>query len=67
MALTPTLVAEDTAAWMSPLERTTLLREIDAQLCFEMSERYEIAAPDGVADAKVRAILSHVRATGRVS
>jgi hypothetical protein len=67
VALTPTLVAENTAAWMSPLERTTLLREIDAQLCFEMSERYEIAAADGAADAKVRAILSHVRPTGRVS
>ncbi len=67
VALTPTLAAEDTAAWMSPLERTTLLREIDAQLCFEMSERYEIAAADGAADAKVRAILSHVRPTGRVS
>ena len=67
VALAPTLAAEDTAAWMSPLERTTLLREIDAQLCFEMSERYEIAAPDGAADAKVRAILSHVRPTGRVS
>ena len=67
VALAPTLAAEDTAAWMSPLERTTLLREIDAQLCFEMSERYEIAAADGAADAKVRAILSHVRPTGRVS
>ncbi|WP_340643999.1 DUF3313 family protein [Phenylobacterium sp.] len=66
VALAPTLVAENTAAWMSALERTTLLREIDAQLCFELSERYEIAAPDGAADARVRAVLSHVRATGRV-
>nr|QQZ51003.1 DUF3313 family protein [Phenylobacterium glaciei] len=45
VALAPTLVAKNTAEWMTPTERTTLLREIDAQLCFELSERYEIAAP----------------------
>lgn len=66
VALSPTEVAETTAAWMSPGERTTLLREIDAQLCFELSERYEIATPEEAADAKVRAVLSHVKATGRV-
>ena len=37
VALSPTEVAETTATWMSPGERTTLLREIDAQLCFELS------------------------------
>ena len=67
VALAPTLVAKNTAEWMTPTERTTLLREIDAQLCFELSERYEIAAPDGAADAKVRAVLSQVRPTGRMS
>ena len=67
VSLSPTLVAENTAAWMTPVERTTLLREIDAQLCFELSERYEIAAPEAAADAKVHAILSQVRPTGRVS
>lgn len=66
VALTPTQAADNTAAWMSPAERTTLLREIDAQLCFELSERYVIATPNEAADAKVRAVLSHVKATGRV-
>lgn len=67
VALAPTLAAENTAAWLTPIERTTLLREIDAQLCFELSERYEITAPDDAADAKVRAVLSQVRPTGRMS
>lgn len=66
--IAPTTLADSAAGgWMTPIERTALLREVDAQLCFELSERYEIAAAEAPADAKVRAVLSHVRATGRVS
>jgi len=52
-------------AWLSEDERKLLLREVDAQLCFEVSERYEIVQ-DG-ADAKVRAAVTRVAPTGRVS
>lgn len=52
-------------AWLSEEERKVLLREVDAQLCFEVSERYEIVQ-DG-ADAKVRAAVTRVAPTGRVS
>lgn len=68
VAITPAALADNPAtAWLAPDERAALLREIDAQLCFELSERFEIAADDGAADARVRAILSHVRPTGRIS
>ena len=67
VAIAPTIVAENEAtAWLAPEERTALLREIDAQLCFEVSKRYQIttATPS---DAQIRAIISHARPTGRVS
>lgn len=68
VAIAPTeLAAGDAAAWMTEAERVQLLREVDAQLCFELSERYEIAAPGGVADARVRAAVTGVQPTGRVA
>lgn len=65
VAIAPTRLA-DGGAWMTAQERTTLLREIDAQLCFELSERYEIAEGDG-ADARVRAAVTGVEPTGRAA
>jgi hypothetical protein len=50
--------------WLSEPERRLLQRELDAQLCFEVSERYEIAT--GPADADVRAAVTRVKPTGRV-
>lgn len=53
--------------WMNEAERTMLLREVDAQLCFELSERYELTTgPEAEKDARVRAAVTGVRATGRV-
>ena len=51
--------------WMSEGERALLLREADAQLCFELSERYELARDGG--DAWVRTAITAVRPTGRVA
>ena len=53
------------AAWLAEAERVLLLRELDAQLCFELSKRYEIALSPEVADARVRAIVTKVEPTGR--
>ena len=53
------------AAWLSDEDRRALLREVDAQLCFELSKRYELVA-DGH-DAQVRAAITRVRPTGRVA
>jgi hypothetical protein len=56
--------ADETRA-LEPLEQRALLREIDAQLCFELSERFAIAAPHESADAEVRSAVTWFRPTGR--
>lgn len=53
------------AGWLNEAEQATLLREVDAQLCFELSERYEIGKADAEADARVRAAVTRVEPTGR--
>lgn len=63
--LEPTqLTADPELAWLSADERTLLLREADAQLCFELSKRYDLVEQGH--DAKVRAAITRVRPTGRV-
>lgn len=66
VAIAPTVLNGENG-WMTPQERTTLLREVDAQLCFELSERYEIAGQDDAKAAKVRAAVTGVEATGRAA
>jgi hypothetical protein len=39
---------------------------MDAQLCFELTERYDLAATPDEADAEVRAFVSAVQPTGRI-
>lgn len=65
VALEPTVLAAE-APWMTAPERRLLLREIDAQLCFELSERYEIVQA-AHSDHRVRAAVTAVEPTGRVS
>lgn len=67
VTIEPTRLADDPQmAWMTPQERTLLLREVDAQLCFEVTERYYLAPSPAQADARVRAIVTRVAPTGRV-
>lgn len=64
--LEPTqMPANADAAWLSDEERRVLLREADAQLCFELSKRYDLV--DDGHDAQVRAAITSVRPTGRVA
>jgi len=66
VALTPTVLAAGSETdWLSDPERTLLLREVDAQVCFEVSERYAIVPDPTQAQAKVRAIITRVAPTGR--
>ncbi|HEY9217159.1 MAG TPA: DUF3313 domain-containing protein [Phenylobacterium sp.] len=60
------LAPGEAVSWLADAERILLLREMEAQLCFEMSERYEIAAPGASSDARVRTIVTAVKPTGRV-
>jgi hypothetical protein len=68
----PTVLAPLTEAawsWMTLAERALVTREADAQLCFELSERYDILAEDAAAtqgEARVRAAIVAVQPTGRV-
>lgn len=52
------------AAWLSDDERLALLRETDAQLCFELSKRYDLVQEGH--EAQVRAAITSVRPTGRI-
>lgn len=53
-------------AWMTEGEKRLLLREIDAQLCFELTERFGLAGEGASADATVRSGVAVVVPTGRV-
>ncbi len=67
VAIEPTRLVEDAqTAWLNPQERALLLREVDAQLCFELTERYDLAADAAEADARVRAVVTRVAPTGRI-
>ena len=64
VVLAPTILMPDAKArlgWLTEGEQTLLLREMDAQLCFEMSERYELVRENP--DASVRAAVTAVRPT----
>ncbi len=63
----PTVMLDgaDAARVLNPNQKRDLLREIDAQLCFELSERFAIAGPAGAADAEVRSAVTWFRPTGR--
>jgi len=72
VAIRPARLAKtkDTA-WLTPQEREVLLREVDAQLCFELTERFALARPGATgaekADAEVRAVVTRVEPTGRAA
>lgn len=53
--------------WLKDNERALLLRELDAQMCFEITERYELTYDPAQADARVRAVITRVKPTGRAA
>lgn len=63
VAIEPTVVVVPDE-WLTPDERALLLRELDAQLCFELSERFEIVP---TAQHRVRAAVTGVQPTGRAA
>jgi hypothetical protein len=67
IASTVLLPGADRSGVLTPAEQRGLLRELDAQLCFELSERFAIAGPDVVADAEVRTAVTWFLPTGRAA
>jgi hypothetical protein len=61
------LPGADPSRVLTPAEQRGLLREIDAQLCFELSERFAIAGPEVVANAEVRSAVTWFLPTGRAA
>lgn len=53
--------------WLNDKERALLLRELDAQMCFEITERYQLTYDPAQADARVKAVITRVKPTGRVA
>lgn len=67
ITIRPTIFADGVdVAWLTDAERNTLLREIDAQLCFELSERYDVNYAV-TSTVWVRAAVTAVRPTGRIA
>ncbi len=64
IALEPSVFRAQDPTFAEPARRI-LTREIDAQLCFELSKWYEIVETQP--DATVRAAITHVRPTGRAA
>jgi hypothetical protein len=61
VVLAPTILLPDAKAklgWLTEREQALLLREVDAQLCFEASERYELVQDRP--DASLRAAITRV-------
>jgi hypothetical protein len=67
IAPTVLLPGADRSGVLTPAEQRGLLRELDAQLCFELSERFAIAGPDALADAEVRSAVTWFLPTGRAA
>lgn len=63
VAIEPTVIVNP-GDWLTPGERRLLLRELDAQLCFELSERFDIAPG---APHRVRVAITRVDPTGRAA
>ncbi len=62
--IAPTILMPDAKTrlgWLTEGEQTLLLREMDAQLCFEVTERYELVKENP--DASIRAAVTAVKPT----
>jgi hypothetical protein len=63
------ILAPGVGAWLSPAERATLLKEADAQLCFELSERFQLDGEPGAgpAQGRVRGVITRLEPTGQAA
>lgn len=63
----PASLAPGVGAQLTRPERGLVLREVDRQLCYELSERFTILPEAALDAAHVRAVVTRIAPTGRVA
>ena len=64
--LTPAEAVPGVGAVLDPVERSMVLREVDRQICYEVSERFDIVSQPSPQAATVRTAVVRIQPTGRV-
>lgn len=62
----PAVLAETAVDDLTPEERAFLLRELDRQVCYELSERFTVVQEADAATGRVRVAATHIGPTGRI-
>lgn len=64
--LEPAVFAPQVGDELTPVERSMVLREVDRQICFEVSERFTLSPGFSPEAARVRTAVVRLHPTGRV-
>jgi hypothetical protein len=62
----PTIIAPELETELSAEEKAMVLREVDRQICFEVSERFLIAAPPDASACTIRTAIVRLQSNSRV-
>ncbi len=63
----PAILAPGVGHDLTDYERTLVLREVDRQICYEVSERFTVLAEPAMDAGRVRAVVSRIGPTGRAA
>lgn len=64
--IVPAVYAQGVGEGLSQADRAMVLNEVDRQICFEVSERFDIASSPGPQTATIRTAVVRLHPTGRV-
>lgn len=62
----PAIIADDLETELSAEDRAMVLREVDRQICFEVSERFLIASDPGPTAGTIRTAIVRLKSNSRV-
>lgn len=65
--LEPALLAEGAGGDLTEPEIALVLREVDRQVCYELSERFTVIGTEEAGAGRVRAVVTRIAPTGRVA
>ena len=63
----PAVLAPGAGEGLTDLEQALVLREVDRQICYEVSERFTVLAEPAADAGRVRAVVSRITPTGRAA